>query len=164
MDPPIAASHPPASLTPAPKLQGQVLYFDYGTGMRRAAFPELCPGADCLGVARLEGYRLAIAWHGHAAAQPDTNATVFGVLWLVPAASLPALDVDKQVSAGHFARTTVRVVTPAGPQVESMLYLPPKSGLGAPQPGHLAEILAGAKENKLPPAYLKRIDRLAKNA
>ena len=155
---PAPDSPPPAS---APPLTGQVLYFAYGANLRRAAFRALCPGADWLGVARLEQHRLVIAWHGYAAVQPDPASTVWGALWLVPAARLPALDEFEQVAAGWYKRATLRVVTPAGPRVEAMLYLAPRPDLGVPSATYLAEVLAGAKENKLPAAHRAAIARLA---
>jgi len=129
--------------------------------MRREAFQKLCPGADWLGIARLEGHRVVIAWHGYATVQPHPATTVWGVLWLVPAARLPALDDYEGVNAGHYVRTTARVVTPAGPRVETMFYLAPRPDLGVPAAGYLAEVLAGAKENQLPAAHLKQLAQLA---
>jgi gamma-glutamylcyclotransferase (GGCT)/AIG2-like uncharacterized protein YtfP len=149
------------SSSSAPPLTGQVLYFAYGANMRRAAFCQLCPGADWLGVARLEGFRMVIAWHGYASVQPDPASTVWGVLWLVPAAWLPALDAFEEVAAGWYERTTARVVTPAGPRAEAMLYLAPRSETGLAHPGYLDVVLAGARENKLPAGYLKNVARLA---
>jgi gamma-glutamylcyclotransferase (GGCT)/AIG2-like uncharacterized protein YtfP len=150
-----------SSAVSPPTLGGQVLYFAYGANLRREAFRQLCPGADWLGVARLEGHRFVIAWHGYASAQPDPESTVWGVLWLVPAARLPALDDFEAVGAGWYERVTRRVVTPAGPRVETMLYLAPRPDLGAPHSGYLDEVLAGAKENKLPAAYVSQLARLA---
>src|SRR5476651_1061518 len=123
----MAASVQPAapSAVPAPSLGGQVLYFAYRANLRRDAFRQLCPGADWLGVARLEGHRPVIAWHGYASVQPDAASAVWGALWLVPAVRLPALDSFEEVAAGFYERVTRRVVTPAGPRVETMLYLAP---------------------------------------
>ncbi len=148
------AAHPAAA-------GSQMLYFAYGANMRRDAFCRLCPGADWLGVARLEGHRVVIAWHGYASVLPAAASTVWGTLWLVPAAGLPALDAFEQMADGLYERVTRRVVTPAGPRVETMLYLAPRPDLGAPQPGYLEEVLAGAKENRLPAAYLRQLTGLA---
>jgi gamma-glutamylcyclotransferase (GGCT)/AIG2-like uncharacterized protein YtfP len=155
MPPPAAAEPPP----PAPA--GLFLYFAYGANMRREAFQKLCPGADWLGVARLEGHRVVIAWHGYASVLPDPASTVWGVLWLVPAACLPTLDVFEGVAEGHYIRDTARVITPAGPRGEAMIYRAPRPDLGPPVPGYLDEVLAGAKENKLPAAHLAALARLA---
>jgi gamma-glutamylcyclotransferase (GGCT)/AIG2-like uncharacterized protein YtfP len=152
-------ARPPSS---APPLAGQVLYFAYGANMRRAAFCHLCPGADWLGVARLEGFRPVIAWHGYASVQPDPASTVWGVLWLVPAARLPALDGFEAVASGWYARTTARVTTPAGPRAEAMLYLAPRPDTGPAHPGYLEEVLAAARENRLPAAYLASLALLAR--
>jgi hypothetical protein len=42
-----------------------------------------------------------------------------------------------------------------------MIYRAPRADLGPPAPGCLAEVLAGAKENKLPAAHQKALERLA---
>ena len=137
------------------------LYFAYGANLRRDAFRQLCPGADWLGIGRLEGHRIVIAWHGYANVLPEAASTVWGVLWLVPAAGLPALDAFEQVTDGLYERVTRRVVTPAGPRVETMLYLASRPDLGAPQSGYLDEVIAGAKENRLPATYLRQLAALA---
>ena len=154
-------------LLPAPRAQvpvGVFLYFAYGMNMGRDAFQKICPGADWLGVARLEGHRVTIAWHGYASVVPDTAATVWGVLWLVPAARLPALDAFEGVAAGHYVRDTARIVTPAGPRGEAMIYRAPRADLGVPAPGYLAEVLTAAKENKLPAAHQKTLAQLGGGA
>jgi gamma-glutamylcyclotransferase (GGCT)/AIG2-like uncharacterized protein YtfP len=130
--------------------------------MRRAAFCQLCPGADWLGVARLEGHRIVIAWHGYASVTPDPNSTVWGILWLVPAARLPGLDSFEEVAAGWYIRTTARVVTPAGPRAEAMLYVAPRPETGLAHPGYLEELIAAARANKLSAAYLAALARLAR--
>ncbi len=158
---PSAAPEPPPPAPRAPTPVGLFLYFAYGANMRREAFQKLCPGADWLGVARLEGYRVVIAWHGYASVLPDEASTVWGVLWLVPAASLPTLDTFEGVAEGHYIRDTARVTTPAGPRGEAMIYRAPRADPGPPAPGYLAEVLAGAKENKLPAAHRAALARLA---
>ena len=159
----MAESAQPAapSVAPAPVSGSQVLYFAYGANLRHDAFRQLCPGADWLGVARLEAHRPIIAWHGYASVLPDAAATVWGALWLVPAIGLPALDKFELVAEGLYERVTRRVVTPAGPRVETMLYVAPRPDLGLPQPGYLEQVLAGAKENRLPAAYLRQLALLA---
>jgi gamma-glutamylcyclotransferase (GGCT)/AIG2-like uncharacterized protein YtfP len=157
----LVASDSPARPAPAPALRGHVLYFAYGANMRREAFCRLCPGADWLGVARLEGYRVVIAWHGYASLVPDSASTVWGALWLVPAACLPALDGFEGVAEGLYIRDTARITSPAGPRGEAMIYRAPRPDLGLPTAAYLAEVLAGAKENKLPAAHQAALAKLA---
>jgi gamma-glutamylcyclotransferase (GGCT)/AIG2-like uncharacterized protein YtfP len=149
----------PPSATPP--VVGQILYFAYGANMRRAAFCQRCPGADWLGVARLEGFRPTIAWHGYASVEPAPASTVWGVLWLLPAAHLAALDAFEEVGASWYVRTTARVICPAGPRAEAMIYRTPDPKSGHPHPAYLEGVLAAARENKLPSAYLAVLDRLA---
>ena len=135
----------------------QMLYFAYGANLRRGAFSRLCPGADWLGVARLEGHRFVIATHGYASVQPEAGSTVWGVLWLVPATHLPALDAFEEVEGGLYVRTTARVVSPAGPRIEVMIYVATGPDTGAAYPRYLEEVLEGARENKLPKDYIAKL-------
>jgi len=142
---------------------GQLLYFAYGADLRREDFVRRCPGSDWLGLARLEGHRFVIGPQGLATVKPDKDATVWGALWLVPAGELAALDTLAGVPEGRSERTTRRIVSPAGPRTEAMMYVGPSAGAaGASAAGYLAGIIAGAEENKLPVAYLKELQTWVK--
>lgn len=138
-----------------------ILYFDYAANLRRDAFDRRIEGSDWLGVARLEDHRLVIAGQGQASAEPAENASVWGALWLLPATQLPWLDEQAGVPAGRCVRTTARVVTPAGPRAEAMLYRAASVAAGSGRPGDVAELLAAAKSIRLPATYLAEIAALA---
>jgi gamma-glutamylcyclotransferase (GGCT)/AIG2-like uncharacterized protein YtfP len=139
------------------ELLGRMLYFAYGADLRRAAFARRCPGADWLGLAKLEDHRFVIGAHGLASVQAEAGATVWGSLWLVPAVTLAGLDDFAGVASGRSERTTRRVVSPAGPRTEAMLYVAAKPGVGVPEENELAEVLAGAGESRLPAGYIKTL-------
>ncbi|MFA6289375.1 MAG: gamma-glutamylcyclotransferase family protein [Opitutaceae bacterium] len=142
---------------------GQLLYFAYGADLRREDFVRRCPGSDWLGLARLEGHRFVIGPQGLATIKPDKEATVWGALWLVPAGELAALDVFAGVPQGLSERTTRRIVSPAGPRTEAMMYVGQSAGAAGPSAaGYMASIIAGADENRLPAAYLKELQTWAK--
>lgn len=141
-----------------PELSGHLLYFAYGEDLPRAAFLKSCPGAEWFGPARLEGHRLAFTDGGlptvRAASASDA---VWGVLWMVPAARLSALDA--RAPAG-FERATRRIVSPAGPRTEAMVYVSASPRDAAPPADRLRALGEAAKENKLPAGYLSRLKAL----
>ena len=87
---------------------------------------------------------------------------VWGVLWLVPAEALPSLDTLAGVGERRCERTTRRIVSPAGPRTEAMVYLTGQSGEGEASTDYLDEVLAGARENKLPASYLAELETWSK--
>lgn len=142
-----------------PELTGYILYFAYGDDLSRTRFVNGCPGADWFGPARLEGHRLVFDASGRTSVRAEENSSVWGALWLVPAARLAGLDAG--ADAG-FVRTTRRIVSPAGPRTEATVYVA-EIATGeetAPVPERVEGLLEAAKENKLPAAYLAELKSL----
>ena len=139
-----------------------MLYFAYGADMRRDAFVQRCPGADWLGLARLEDHRFVIGPRGLANVQTRKGEITWGVLWLVPAEQLPSLDAFASVGEGRCERTTRRIISPAGPRTEAMVYLTEQAGEGEASSNYLDEMLMGARENKLPAPYLAELETWSK--
>lgn len=140
-----------------PALTGHMLHFAFGADLPHAEFKRVCPGAEWFGPAKMEGHRLGFTTGGMPTVHPDSGATVWGALWLVPASMLPALDA---LADGQYERTTRRIVSPAGPRTEATVYLPTDPGTGAPAAGLVQTLLAGAKENRLPGTYLAELRAL----
>jgi gamma-glutamylcyclotransferase (GGCT)/AIG2-like uncharacterized protein YtfP len=140
-----------------PELTGHMLYFAYGEDLPRAWFTRLFPGAEWFGPARLEGHRLVPNAAGRANLRTEAGATVWGALWLVPAALLPALDAN---AGSGYERTTRRIVSPAGPCTEATLYVSTVPGESAPTLVELDTLLIGARENRLPAAYIKELSEM----
>jgi gamma-glutamylcyclotransferase (GGCT)/AIG2-like uncharacterized protein YtfP len=139
-------------------LSGQLLYFSYGADISREDFVRRCPGADWLGPARLEGYRFVIGAQGVATVKVEKDAIVWGVLWLVPADELSSLDKFAGVTEGRGERTTKRIVSPAGPRTEAMMYVSLIDGpVGVSAEGYMAAIIDGAEGNRFPADYLKEL-------
>lgn len=144
-------------------LSGQLLYFAYGADISREDFVYRLPGADWLGLAILEGHRLVIDARGVASVRVEKGATVWGVLWFVPADELPSLDKFNGASGGGGERTTKRIVSPAGPRIEAMMYVSLLNGsAGVSAEGYLAGIIKGAVENRFPAEYLQELKAWAK--
>lgn len=141
-----------------PELSGHMLYFAYGDDLARDAFLRVCPGAEWFGPARMEGHRLVFTAEGRANVKAESGSTVWGALWMVPAALLPSLD---SAAGEGFARATRRIVSPAGPRTEATVYLSkaPVAPLG--DRSRLEALLAAAKENRLPEAYMGELQAAA---
>jgi len=141
-----------------PELTGYMLHFAFGADLSHAVFKRICPAAEWFGPARMENHRLTFTADGRAGVRAETGATVWGALWLVPAAMLPILD---EQAGEHYERTTRRIVSPAGPRTEATFYLPVDGGTGAPPPALIKILLAAAKENHLPATYVAELRALA---
>lgn len=140
------------------------LYFAYGRHLDEAALQGLCVGSELLCLAKLEGHGLAVASHGGLTVRPAPGESVWGAVWLVPATFLPALDAFHGVAAGRYEQTSRRILTPAGPRVESTIYLTPQPGEPPAQVDRatLREIAAAARAIGLSPAAVARIERCGK--
>ena len=140
-----------------------VMYFAYGATMGRDSLKSLCPGAEWLGVARLEGHDLCIAKHGGVDVMPSADSVVLGALWMLPAPTLEALEDHHGVGAGLTRRITSRVVTPGGPRAEAMMYVAPAtpSEPGSPDRGQWDALLAAGVEIGLPAWYIEQMSSLA---
>lgn len=140
-------------------LTGHMLYFAYGDDLRHAVLKRACPGAEWFGPARLEDHRLTAAGGGRANAVAAPGEVVWGALWLVPGAEMANLET---VAGAGYERTTRRIVSPAGPRTEATVYLSGKSS-GAEVLANVAELIEGAKENRLPAAYIEELKRSGKS-
>ncbi len=138
-----------------------LLYFDFSTHLGRDAFTGKIDRADWFGVARLEDFRIGLEPSGCLNPRPETGATVWGTLWMLPAETLPWLDRHFEVESGRRARTTARVVSPAGPRIEAMLYLAKGAAATRADPAHLTHVQTAARAIRLPAAYLTALAALA---
>lgn len=140
-------------------------YFAYGSNMASSQMAERCPGAVCLGAARLPGYRLAFdAWSNRrgglvADVLPAPDSEVWGVLWEVTDEHAEALDRYEGVARGQYRREGVRVESATGETVAAFAYVICNPGEeGATTDGYQALLLEGAREHSLPPDWVKAIE------
>jgi hypothetical protein len=138
---------------------GHMLYFAYGEDLPRSDFSKAFPGAEWFGPARLEAHRLVADVAGRANVRAEVGATVWGALWLVPAALLA--DLDAHAPHGH-ERTTRRIVSPAGPCTEATLYLSAGSAANPYALANVERLLEGARENRLPASYAQELSRVVR--
>ena len=131
-------------------------YFAYGSNMDAAAMRARCPKSRPLGQARLARHRFAVMADGHATVVRDPNRDVHGVLYDLAQSDVPALDRYEEVSRGLYAKASQPVLRAQGAPVRALVYVgcALASADGRPKPGYLESIVAAARENDLPAAYV----------
>jgi hypothetical protein len=133
------------------------LYFAYGSNMSLAPMKARCPASKPLGPARLMRHRFLVNADGYATVLRDPRRAVWGLLWDLALADVPALDRYESVHTNLYAKTVQPVLTESGPR-RALIYLARRHQPGEPRPGYMEEILASAREAGLPAAYLVELE------
>lgn len=124
------------------------LYFAYGEQLAERAMALLCPGAEAMGLARLERHGWVWAPHGRLSVRAGEAETVWGRLWMTPAPRLEALDAYHNVAGGDYLREARMIWCTSGPRIPATLYVQPE-GQGEGERvdvTHLDHVLGGARE------------------
>lgn len=132
------------------------LYFAYGANMDAGAMAVRCPGSILLGQGRLNRHRFIVMREGYASVVRAPGATVWGVLWDLKLADMPALDRYEGVAGGLYIKA-YQPITTAGGVKRALIYLGGSATAGTPRPGYLEAVLAAADAAQLPPLYVKEI-------
>lgn len=132
------------------------LYFAYGSNMDRSAMGLRCPASSWIGPARLARHRFVIMREGYASVVRDPRREVWGVLWNLALADIPALDRYEGVASGLYAKLHQPVVTPEGPR-RALIYVGRNWGPGTARPGYMEAVAAAAREAGLPGDYLRSL-------
>jgi hypothetical protein len=135
------------------------LYFAYGSNMDLAAMAERCPASRPVGVARLPRHRFVIAREGYATVARDPRRTVWGILWDLALADVPALDRYEGIASRLYVKMAQPVLSERGPR-RAMIYLARSTAPGPARPGYLEDVLIAAEAAGLPAVYRKEIARL----
>lgn len=135
------------------------LYFAYGSNIDRAAMAERCPASKPIGIARLPRHRFVITREGYASVVRDPRRTVWGVLWDLAFADVPALDRYECVASRLYVKLTQAVLSEHGPR-RALVYVARTAAPGLPRPGYLEAIAAAAAEAGLPAGYLGELAAL----
>ncbi|CAA2104373.1 hypothetical protein MBUL_02673 [Methylobacterium bullatum] len=141
-----------------PVTQPMPLYFSYGANMDAAAMAARCPGSTSLGTARLNRHRFIIMREGYASVVRAPASTVWGVLWDLALADVPALDRYEGVAGRLYTKAYQPVTTSTGVK-RALIYLGCSAVPGAPRPDYLQPVLAAAEAASLPPAYIAEMRR-----
>ncbi|GJD94667.1 gamma-glutamylcyclotransferase family protein [Methylobacterium iners] len=132
------------------------LYFAYGANMDAAAMALRCPGSVLLGRGRLHRHRFIVMREGYASVVRDPNATVWGIVWDLALADVPALDRYEGVAGKLYTKASQPVATERGVK-RALIYLGCSAVAGRPRPGYLEAVLAAGAAAQLPAPYLREI-------
>jgi hypothetical protein len=130
------------------------LYFAYGSNMDRAGMAARCPGSSVIGPARLARHRLIITREGYASVARDPRRAVWGVLWDLALADVPALDRYESVASRLYVKINQPVLTASGPK-RALVYVARSAEPGRPRPGYLEGVIAAAQAAGLPADYVR---------
>jgi hypothetical protein len=133
------------------------LYFAYGSNMDRAAMAARCPASRALGPARLAGHRFVISREGYASVVRDPRRTVWGVLWDIAFADMPALDRYESVASGLYVKLNQPVLAKGGAR-RAVIYVARSAGPGQPRAGYVEGVVAAARAAALPEDYVREIE------
>jgi hypothetical protein len=130
------------------------LYFAYGSNMDRAAMAQRCPASKPVGLGRLMRHRFTIFEGGYASVVRDPQRMVWGVLWDLALADMPALDRYESLSTGLYTKIVQPIRTERGPR-QAIVYVGRSAKPGAPKPGYMEGVVAAAEHAGLPPEYIR---------
>jgi len=141
-------------------------YFAYGSNMSEEQMRAECPRAECLGPARLAGYRLAFLRRsvrtgtGVADVVADAGAETWGVLYELGDGDWERLD-RKEGRGWAYERLAVSVDTDRGSRPALVYTVKHKEASEVrPSSEYLRRILAGARARRLPAHYVRSLECL----
>lgn len=135
------------------------LHFAYGSNMSRPLMQRRCRTAEIIGTAQLPGWRFVIAGDGYASVVPERGAVVHGILWLLAARDLAALNAYESLDSGLYLRRQLPIRR-EGRTVSALVYVARNRRLGTARPGYQDGIvLPAARACELPAAYIAELER-----
>lgn len=132
-------------------------YFAYGSNLYVTQMARRCPDATDPRPAMLADHDWLINERGVATVQPFDGSQVHGVVWQVSDHDLATLDGAEGVPV-RYRRDRLVVHTDAGP-TEAWVYIDHRVEAGAPRPGYLERVIAGALHHDLPVGWLDFLRR-----
>lgn len=132
-------------------------YFAYGSNLDVAQMARRCPDATNPRHATLADHDWLINERGVATIEPLDGGEVHGVLWQISGSDLDVLDSAEGVPVRY--RRDRMVVHAADGAHDAWVYVDPRVEAGAPRPGYLERIIAGAAHHGLPQRWLDFLHR-----
>jgi gamma-glutamylcyclotransferase len=131
---------------------------------------DWCADHRFLAPARLDGFRLlflrrSTRWKAGAAdVVEEAGAATWGALYELSPADLEALDAKEFAAEGGYRRRTVQVATGDGARHTAVTYevVDKEPRELAPKPEYVELLIRGARERKLPPAWIEVLEELPK--
>jgi hypothetical protein len=130
------------------------LYFAYGSNMDQAAMLQRCPASKPVGLARLMRHRFMIFDEGYATVVRDPQRAVWGMVWDLALADVPALDRYESLSTGLYTKVVQPVVTEQGGR-RAVVYVGRSAKPGTPRPGYMEGVVEAATHAGLPADYIQ---------
>jgi iron complex transport system ATP-binding protein len=137
-------------------------YFAYGLNMDPAGMQRRCPGAQCLGRARLPNHRFAINIEREATILPEVGAVTHGVLWRVSVRHEAVLDRFEDLAGGLYGKTQLLVYPDGQAAVQAMVYFARDPRPGQPREGNIRTITEAARVQRLPVDYQETLREWAR--
>ena len=136
------------------------LYFAYGSNMDVAAMAARCPRSRPLGLARLPRHSFALTRRGFATVTRAARGEVWGLLWTLALADVPALDRYEEISRGLYAKKMLPVIRDGGAAVQALIYIARNEDAPgqAASPAYGEEIVRAAGAAGVPANYLGALE------
>ncbi len=132
------------------------LYFAYGSNMDRNAMLQRCPASKPVGIGRLMRHRFIVFDEGYASVARDPQRAVWGMVWDLALADVPALDRYESLSTGLYTKAIQPVVTGQGPR-RAIVYVGRSARPGLPKPGYMEGVIEAATHAGLPEDYVRSL-------
>lgn len=132
------------------------LYFAYGSNMDLAAMAQRCPASKPVGLGRLMRHRFMIFDEGYATVVRDPQRAVWGMVWDLALADVPALDRYESLSTGLYSKVIQPIVTAQGSR-RAVVYVGRSSKPGKPKPGYMEAVMEAATHAGLPDDYIRSL-------
>jgi len=155
-----------------------MLYFAYGSNMLFDQMRERCPSATFVGIAILQGHRLAFSrkatsskslWRGFGVADvlPDEEFSVWGAVFRIDERDVGALDHSEGYrpdrAQNSYRRIEVHVFADGKPECPLLAHTYVVCEREKPHPiphrDYVARIIAGAKLWNIPADYIRTLER-----
>ncbi len=132
------------------------LYFAYGSNMDQAAMAQRCPASKPVGLGRLMRHRFIVFEEGYASVVRDPQRVVWGMVWDLALADVPALDRYESLSTGLYTKVILPVVTAQGPR-RAVVYIGRSARPGTPKPAYMEGVIGAARHAGLPEDYIRSL-------
>ena len=124
--------------------------------MDRAAMLQRCPASKPVGIGRLMRHRFIIFDEGYASVMRDPQRAVWGMVWDLALADVPALDRYESLSTGLYTKVIQPIVTEHGLR-RAVVYIGRSTKPGTPLPGYMEGVVEAAKHAGLPEDYIRSL-------
>jgi gamma-glutamylcyclotransferase (GGCT)/AIG2-like uncharacterized protein YtfP len=117
---------------------------------------ERCPASKPVGIGRLMRHRFIIFEAGYASVVRDPQKAVWGLVWDLARADVPALDRYESLSTGLYTKVVQPVVTEKGPR-RAVVYIGRSAKPGTPLSGYMEGVVEAATHAGLPEDYIRSL-------